>query len=100
MNSSDVGRPPEPILTAEHLEVLRAFPTSAKRTNRVQLAMELLGISKATLAERTGLTWQGVHDTVICRYPDVRMATARRFARALGCGVDDLFPDRLEAKAS
>lgn len=80
------------MLTEKQLVSLRAAAVT-RGSNRLGLAMSLMGVSQATVAGAVGVPQPYVSDVARARYRTITLSNARRFARYFGCGVDDLFPD-------
>lgn len=79
------------MLTENQLARLRAA-TVTPGSNRLGLAMSLMGVSQATVAGAVGVPQPYVSDVVRGRYRTITVANARRFARYCGCRIEDLFP--------
>ena len=79
------------MLTEKQLERLRAA-AAKPGSNRLGVAMALLGVSQATVARAVGVPQPYVSDVARARYRTITLSNARKFARYFGCGVDDLFP--------
>lgn len=85
-------------LTKTQLKTLResAVPETG---NRLQTAVDLLGVTLVTIHEATELPYSYISDTVRGRYQTITVDNARKFADFFGCSIEDLFPAR-EAVAS
>ena len=79
------------MLNEEQLVRLRAA-AAKPGSNRLGLAMSLMGVSQATVAGAVGVPQPYVSDVVRARYRTITVANARRFARYCGCLIEDLFP--------
>ena len=80
-----------PMLTRKQLARLRASAVTPG-SNRLGLAMSLMGVSQGTVAGAIGVPQPYVSDVVRGRYRTITVANARRFARYCGCRIEDLFP--------
>ena len=79
------------MLTKRQLVRLRAA-TVTPGSNRLGLALQLMGVSQGTVAKELGVPQPYVSDVVRSRYRTITVANARRFARYCGCLIEDLFP--------
>ena len=79
------------MLTEKQLVRLRAA-AAKPGSNRLGVAMALMGVSQGTVATELGVSQPYVSDVVRGRYRTITLANARRFARYCGCRIEDLFP--------
>lgn len=80
-------------LTATQLEELRNTPIG-EGANRVAKAIDLAKVTQADIATATGLAQPYVSDVARCRYPNITVVNASKFADMFGCQIEDLFPSR------
>lgn len=85
-------------LNTTQLNTLRRMPLG-KAPNRVQAAMDLLQLTQVQVAEMVGSVQPKVSQIVNGKYSRLPIETARDYAEAFGCQIEDLFPAR-EAVAS
>ena len=78
------------MLTKRQLARLRSAAVTPG-SNRLGLAMSLMGVSQRTVATEVGVPQPYVSDVVRARYRTITVANARRFARYCGCLIEDLF---------
>lgn len=83
------------MLTKRQLARLRSAAVTPG-SNRLGLAMSLMGVSQRTVATEVGVPQPYVSDVVRARYRTITVANARRFARYCGCLIEDLFPTDAE----
>ncbi|MCY4507476.1 MAG: helix-turn-helix transcriptional regulator [Acidobacteria bacterium] len=79
------------MLTKRQLARLRAAAVTPG-SNRLGLALSLMGVSQGRVAGAVGVPQPYVSDVVRGRYRTITVANARRFARYCGCLIEDLFP--------
>ena len=79
------------MLTEKQLARLRAA-AAKPGSNRLGLALELMGVSQGTVARAVGVPQPYVSDVARARYRTITVTNARRFARYCGCLIEDLFP--------
>lgn len=77
-------------LNPDQLQQLREAPAN-DAGNRVQTALDLLGLTQTGAAEQMGKKQSFVSDLVRGRWTP-KLDTCHEFAEFLGCTVDDLFP--------
>ena len=79
-------------LTAPLVRQLRAV-ASEGAPNRIAAALYLLDRSRVSLADEIGMSQQQLGDIMHGRWQSVRLETARPIAKALGCRIEDLWPE-------
>ena len=84
-------------LTKAQLKRLRA--TEPATGNRIEAARRMLGLTQIELAEATGRSQVYISAVERGKYRTVTVDSARPFASAFGCSIEDLFPSS-EAVAS
>lgn len=83
------------MLTEKQLARLRAA-AATPGSNRLGLALSLMGVSQGRVAAELGVPQPYVSDVVRGRYRTITVANARKFARYCGCLIEDLFPTDAE----
>ena len=77
-------------MTKAQLTELRRRPTTG---NRLADAFEITGVSQMECARATGFLPQYITDVKNRGWNNLRLESARKFARFFGCSIEDLFPD-------
>lgn len=79
-------------MSMEQQQWLRCLPIGGHVKNRLKVAMILAGLENQEVAKLTGLRPQYVSAVAVGRVDNVSVDSARKFATALGLGIEDLFP--------
>lgn len=80
-------------LNSEQLNELKQQP-AVDGNNRVAIAIRLLDVTQAEVAEGADLPQQYVSDVARNRYRTITVENAQKFADFFGCIIEDLFPAR------
>jgi transcriptional regulator with XRE-family HTH domain len=80
-------------LSKLQLSKLRAEP-AGESGNRLQVAMDMLNLTQAQLAEQTGLAQPYISDVCRGRHSTITVDNAYRFTEFFSCSIEDLFPSK------
>jgi transcriptional regulator with XRE-family HTH domain len=86
-------------LTAEQAEALRAVPIGSM-PNKLKIAIALTKARQSQIAAATGIPAPNLSDIVNGKYGSITVDTARKLAEYFGCAIEDLFPQREEARTA
>lgn len=83
------------MLTATQINYLVNEPAPGR--NRLQLARTLAGLTQVEMSAALGITQPHISSLERGDYSDLPLETARKIAEFFGCGIEDLFPARVDA---